>query len=94
MGVAEVRSGLTKHQIDHPTTSDVWPFRTAVVKDVGVVAACVLECVGQDWQPIEGALGVNASCKGNDGRREPRRIGDEGAEWVAKDVTNYANFQL
>jgi hypothetical protein len=57
-----------------------------VVEHVGVVAPGVLEGVGQDRQPVEGTVGVDAFGEGEDGGREPRRIDGHGPEGVPEDI--------
>jgi hypothetical protein len=54
---------LPEHQIDDPAPADVRPLTAAVAEHVGVVAPGVLEGVGEDRQPVEGTVGVDAECK-------------------------------
>ena len=65
----------------------------AVVQDVGVVASGVLKGISEDWEPVEGAVGVDTFGKGNHGRSEPRRIFGDTAERVSKDIMDQ-NRQL
>ena len=46
-----------QHQIHHPAAADMRAGAATVVEDVGVVAAGVLEGVGEDGEAVEGALG-------------------------------------
>jgi hypothetical protein len=59
--------------------------RTAVGQDVGVVATCVFQGVGQDRHQVEGSLIVDRLGEGNDRRSEPSAVESDGAEAIAED---------
>jgi hypothetical protein len=57
-----------------------------MVQDFVIVAASILECVGKNWETVEGFLFVDAGGDCEDGRSTPGSFEKEGAERVAKDV--------
>src|SRR4051794_13148993 len=83
-----VASGSTPagQQVEQPATANVWPWPSAVVQDAGVVAARVLQGVGQDGQVVEATVLVDGIGEGRDGGRPPGGIEGDGAEGVADDV--------
>src|SRR5207248_894671 len=58
----------------------------AVIENAGLFAAGVFAGVRENWQAVEGPLGVDAAGQCNDGGRAPRVIEGDGAERVAEDV--------
>jgi hypothetical protein len=59
-----------------------------MVVDGDVGAARVFKGVSKDVQAVEGAFLVDAARKGEDGRRPPRRVYNDGAEGVANDFVD------
>jgi hypothetical protein len=47
-------SAFAEQEVHHPAAAHMLPRLTAVVQDVGVVAASVFQCVGQDGKLAEG----------------------------------------
>jgi hypothetical protein len=45
--------------VDQPAAAHMRPWNSTMVKDVGVVAACFFQGVGQHWQMIEGPFLAN-----------------------------------
>jgi hypothetical protein len=74
------------HQIHQPAAADVRPAASKVAQDIVGVAPRILKGIGQDRHPVESTVGVDTFGKGNDSRREPRRIDDQGAERVTEDI--------
>src|SRR6516162_8765698 len=77
---------LVQHQIDHPASSDMRPWRSAMVQDFWVVAASFLQGIGKDRQAVEGIVVVNPLSQGDQlggsaGGGDVRR-----SKWVAEEV--------
>jgi len=53
-------SPLPQQSIEHPATAHVRPWPAQVGEDVGVVATCFFEGVGQHRQTVEGSAIVDA----------------------------------
>ena len=88
------RSLLAKHQIHHPAAPDMLATTTAVVQDVGIIAAGVFEGIGENWQAIKSTVVVDRRGQGGDVRCSPGRVECELAEGVTEDVTNGRCGQL
>jgi len=78
---------LPQQQIDHETTSGMWPVVAAVVKDVVVVATSVLQRISKDRHPVKGTLLVDAFGYRNDIGGEPRRVNDKGTKGIAENIS-------
>ena len=81
--------GLSKDEVDHPAPANVFPFRlTTVVEDIVVVAFGVLQRVGQDRQPLEGAVIVDAPCDSDGDLGAPGGFEGDRAKRVAEDLAD------
>jgi hypothetical protein len=49
-----------KHHVQRPTTSDMRPWMTAMIEEVGVVAVCMFHGLSQRCQVVEGTAVVDA----------------------------------
>src|SRR4051794_30422345 len=79
---------LSQQQIDDPAAADVFVRPAAVCQDVGVIAAGLLQRVGEDRHQVEAPLVVDRAGQLFGGAavpRPPRRIDPDGAERVAED---------
>ena len=74
---------LPQNQIDDPATPDMRAVAAAVEEDIGIRAAGFFQRIGEDGESVEGPVGVDGRRDGDDGRREPSGIGDDGTEGVA-----------
>ena len=61
---------------------------SAMVQDVGIIAAGVFEGVGEDGKAVEGAIVVDGLGKGGDVRCSPGGIERDGTKWVAQNIAN------
>lgn len=59
-------------------------FTAKVAQNVFVVAACVLQGVGEDRHPVEGFVGVDALGKTHSRVREPNRVDRDETERVVE----------
>ena len=67
------------------------PRLPAVQQHIRIRAAGFFEGIRKDRQAIEGAILVERGGDGDDGRREPCGIGDDGTEGI---VTNYVEENM
>jgi hypothetical protein len=58
-----------------------------VVEDVGVVAAGILQGVGQNGHPVKGVLGIDAFGKQNDGGGEPSGVKNDRTDRISNNFT-------
>src|SRR5262249_23251480 len=79
---------LAEDEIDDPAAADVRPRPAAVLQHIGVVAARILQRVGEDRQPVEGAVSVGALGERDDGGGKPGGIDRYRAEGGAEDVAD------
>src|SRR5262249_21263206 len=79
---------LPQHQIDHPAPANMLARLSAVVQDVGIVAAGIFEGVGEDGQAVEGSVVVDRLGQGDDVRCSAGGVESDRAEGVAEDVSD------
>src|SRR5580704_123220 len=60
-----MHSSLAQQQVHDPTAPDMLSRFAAVVNDFGVVAACVLQRIGEDGHALPAAVLVDAACDGS-----------------------------
>jgi hypothetical protein len=58
----------------------------AMAEDVRVVAAGVLQGIGEDGKSVEGAIVVDTTSERDNGGSEPGGVGGDGAEGIAHDA--------
>src|ERR1700677_3967368 len=80
---------LSQHEVHRPATPDMRPRRSAVGQHVAVVTTDFFQGVRKDGQAVEGSVVVDGLRRGDHLGREPGVVEDDGAEWVAEDVTEY-----
>jgi hypothetical protein len=79
-----------EQQVENPATANVFGVFSAMVQNVGIVAAGVFEGVGKDGHTIKGTLIVDVLCDAANRAvvpGEPVELHGDGTEWVPEDVT-------
>src|ERR1700687_5336346 len=80
-------SRTAQEGVDTPATSDVWPLATAVIQDVGIVAASVFKGISENKKAVmveragrKVAVFVGGLCQSNNGWDDPSGVEGNGAE--------------
>ncbi len=77
-----------QHEIDDPAAADVRAITTAMIEDLRILAAGVLNRIGEDGHSVEGAVVVDSLRDADGGGGPPRGIESDGTEGVAENVAN------
>src|SRR5690349_5601475 len=85
---------LPQQAIHHPAAARVLATRPAMRQNIGVVAAGLLQRVGEDGQAAEGTVLVDAPGGAVDGRGAPGRVEGDGAEEVAEEAAEKGGLLL
>lgn len=71
-------------QIDAPASPNMRRFATAMVQNVGIVAPCFFEVMGQAGKPVEAPVIEDGLRSSNDGRSKPAGVNVHAAvRWPA-----------
>src|SRR5262245_33122415 len=74
---------LAEQQVNRPAAADMLARLAAVIEEVTVLAACLFQSIGKDWQALESPLLVDALSKSAHSGSDPGRINSQRTERVA-----------